>query len=197
MRPSWPALLVACGALALAGCTAGPPAPGPEPAPTSEDAGEPPVVTTLVPEAPAAPDPYIWTYPYEGRISGAGAPGLGYFAPLGNQETHAYLYAVPAGATAMVVELAWSDFNMDLDLEAVPPDCDVITGGGSCVYVQGGAPMAGDTPVRLLITDPALLNQTGDWGLYVWAKNAVNTPFHGAISIFFGIAPSDDYTALQ
>lgn len=197
MRLALPAVALVSAALLLAGCF-GPSAPlEREPAPTAGDAAVPEMVPVSPEEAGLAPQPRVTKYPYEGRITGTGAPGVGYLAPAGAADPHIFAFNVTEGAVALVAELRWESPMHDLDLELAAPGCDVTTGSGACFWVQDGSPGAGDSPVRFVLTDAATLAQPGDWTLYVWAKDAVNTAFDGAISVFYGLGPSDDYTALQ
>lgn len=197
MRLALPALGLA-SALLLAGCFGPAPEPEAEPAPTSGEVGSAPEMVAVSPEeAGLVQAPRRSVFPYEGRITaGTGAPGVGYVAPAGASDPHIFAFNVTEGAVALVAELRWESPMHDLDLELAAPGCDVTTGSGTCFWMQDGGPGAGDSPVRLMVNDAELL-APGNWTLYVWAKDALNTAFDGAVSVFYGLQPSHDYTALD
>jgi hypothetical protein len=144
-----------------------------------------------------APEAWMEVYPFQGRITlGVGAAGAGYFSPTGTEDPHLFFFNVQPGATAIVAEMRWADATQDLDLELLAPSCDPNTGDGGCIFVDGGTIGRGDSPVRFVLTDAALLAMDSDWGVAVWAKNAVQVPFEAAITVFYGGMPADEYTAM-
>lgn len=198
MRAPLALLLLAAGSLVLAGCL-GPSSPPPPQQPERE---RPARVADDQPSAsaPASPEPvqqYV-VFPYNGKLTvGAGAGGVGYVTPLGSMEPHGTVFPVEEGAVAIVAEMRWKDPVSDLDFEVGAPDCDTTTAMGHCFFANGGSPGAGDSPVRTVVSDPAALTQSGDWLLVVWAKDAVNTEYQVVVTVFYGAAPTDDYTAFD
>ncbi|HEV8359597.1 MAG TPA: hypothetical protein VGR28_03980 [Candidatus Thermoplasmatota archaeon] len=195
MRAPLLALLLASLALVVAGCV-GSPQPGPsEPeSPTADLA--PPVADVAAPESEQLKVGIV-VLPFEGKLTvAAGAQGVGYVTPTGNSDAHAFSFPVEEGATAIIAELAWADTTQDLDLELGTPDCDTTAGEGVCAFADAGQAGAGDSPIKLVFTDPEVLQNVGDWKLLVWGKNAVNAEFRGAITVFYNMLPQDDYTAL-
>lgn len=202
MRSLLVALMLTVGAVAFSGCLGAPEAASDQPRPTAQDdAGKdfPEMVPITAEEAGIVAPPRIAVYPFEGRITvGAGMPGVGYATPAsgGGRDAHIYAFVVEPEAVGIIVELRWADPMTDLDLELAAPGCDTTTGMGPCLFAQGGAPGAGDSPVRFVVTEPAVLSQSGNWTMSVWAKNAANAQFDGVVSVFYGLPPSEDYTAL-
>jgi hypothetical protein len=137
-------------------------------------------------------------YPFKGHLTTSlGAQGVGYLSPTGSQDTHGWNFAVDTDAVAIVAELRWADKTMDLDLELGSPNCDSTTGSGTCMFADKGAPGSGDTPVKIVFQDPKALAQAGSWKIFVWGKDAVNTDFDAAVTVFYGVGPTDGYTAFH
>jgi len=185
--------VLAAAMLLAAGCLGSAPASDP---PRRTQSATPPAFTTPLPENVSAPEPSYLMYPFLGSLTlAAGATGVGYVSPTGTMDRHVFRFPVMEGATGLVVELRWDDAMTDLDLEFGTPDCDSNAGTGMCAFVDGGTIGAGDAPVRVAFTDPATLNTTGDWFLSVWGKDAVQTKFETAATVFYGMAPPDNFTA--
>lgn len=195
--------LLLAGSVAFAGCLGAPEPVQPSDAedPASTDSAATSDLAAGAVQPPQGPPPQMAILPFAGRITlSVGAQGMGYFSPTGSQDPHAFVFPVglrEQTVMAIVAELRWPNNQNDLDMELAPPGCDMSTGLGPCVFVQGGTAGNGDSPVKFVLTDPGLLALTGDWHLQVWAKNAVATNFDGVITVFYGMAPSDDYTALE
>lgn len=188
------ALVLVVAPLAFAGCIG-----SPEPAPPAEQptAQALPPTTTVDVNQEEAQGPAMVVFPYTGKITaGAGVAQVGYVSPTGSMDAHIFHFAVAEGAVAVVAELAWSNPVHDLDLEIGTPDCDTTMGSGMCVFANGGNPGSGDSPVRIVIADAAMLAKTGEWKMLVWAKDALNADFTATASVFYGVPPADDYTAL-
>jgi hypothetical protein len=195
MRASVIALLAAAGGLVLAGCL-GSPAPLPS-SPTPQAPPDDGANAAPAPPAPEAPKlPGYLVYPFTGKITAAvGNDQIAYLSPTGSQDPHVFHFNVSSGAIAIVAELAWDNSVNDLDLTVGSPSCDHLT-KGTCLTAGGGSPGQGDTPVKLVIKDQGQLNETGDWTLAVWAKDAVNQDFRAAVTVFYLLPPPDNYSAL-
>lgn len=197
---SLPLLLVAAGALVLAGCLGpsnAPPAQGGQGGQPEQPAAAQGGASQVTEPVRNATGPTEVLFPFKGHITlGAGADGVGYVTPTGSADAHAWTFKVAPNATAIVAELRWADATQDLDLELGTPDCDSTMGTGTCVFDAKGAPGSGDSPVKIVFTDPAALAKAGDWKLFVWGKDAVNADFAAAATVFYGAMPPEGYTAL-
>lgn len=185
--------LLLAGILAVAlvaGCVGAPRSGGPEasPSPTAQAPVAPPGSEVPVSAEPApvppADDGALFVFPIHGKLTAAArAPAAAYVSPTSAMDPRNFPFTVDPGAAWLWVDLFWSTSVFDLDVQIVPPGCDVATGQGPCLMLDEGAPGAGDSPIHLNITDPQLLGLTGTWYAIVWAKAAVNTSFDGAISV--------------
>jgi hypothetical protein len=188
------ALVLVVAPLALAGCI-GSSAPPSTETTQADPPNRPAPRVDLPEEEPAA---VMVVYPFAGKITAsAGASQVGYVSPTGSVDEHVFLFPVQVGTTAIVAELSWPTPVHDLDLELGTPDCDSTMGTGTCVFSEGGMPGAGDSPVKIVFDDPQILANAGDWKLLVWAKDAVNTEFTAAVTVFYAGAPAADYTAIE
>lgn len=197
MRLLLPGTAITLAVLALAGCLG---SPAPEPVqPEQPASGERLQAPTHPVEAAPAEPGRIGkeVFPFSGKMTtGVGAGGVGYLSPTGSLDPHQFAFPVDAGAVAIVAELAWDNRAMDLDIALNAPSCDPTMGSGACVFADGGSPGAGDSPVRIVLQDPAALNETGEWRITIWAKSAVNVDFRTVVTVFYGLPPSADYTGL-
>lgn len=189
--------------------------PTPTPAPSSEPAKPSPAASTSTsaspPASPAPPaPPRIDVLAWNGTITGAGAsppagPACCVWRNAQSENTDAS-FDVPAGIKGLVVELAWTDAAIDLDLqvlggdyvETIPPDpaaAEPSTHTGHAWSMTEGTPGAPDGHARLVLTDAEAL-VTGTWAWRVGAKGGASAiPFSVHVSLFHDTTPAEDYTA--
>lgn len=195
MRAAWWSSLLCL--LLAAGCAEpsapaapGPADAGPDPSPAVPDK------PTLV-EAVVAEDGRLQraTFHGEGHV---GAEAVTYLAGPMDTEGWQLEFPVAAGATAVVVEVAWNDTVQDLDavlggangcFDHVPfpefvAECmvDLVRGDGTYGYwwnKEGSVGMP-DSPSRIVATGPQLQDAgEGTWTAYIWSKDVnVELGFH-------------------
>jgi len=208
LRPrSAVAALALTGALLLAGCTGS----SPEPAPTNggNNGNNPTPTSGGNPGGPGngtGPGNHttggnatnitagITVFAFNGQLTlSGGAPQVVYVnaGVLPGLDHPGAPFHVDEGASAIYVELVWSDKTMDLDMFL---DSDL--NGTSVAQSVGGTHGSGDPPAIIQFEDASKL-ASGDWQVRVFAKDAVNTQYKGAISVFYGGEPiPPGYTAL-
>lgn len=157
--------------LVLAGCV-------------SADAGEPLAGAASGAEAAALalPRPQL----FEGSLQLAAGAAQNYLFPTTAVEPNSFLATIPPSATALVVELRWSNPANDLDVI-------VYDSAGARTYLDGGAHGTGDSPMKVVL--PAGAFPTGDVLLRVAAKLSVAESYELAVTPFEGGEPADDFTA--
>lgn len=190
------------------------PVSAPPPArPTSPPPSSTPPATTPTPAAPtepapAAPAPRITVLAWNGTLTGAGVsastPGgeICCASATPANENADVEFDVPAGLKGIVVELAWTDTQFDLDLLAAAPDYDPTPAPpapytGHRWLAAGGAPGQPEGRATIAIVDEAALALTGGWGVHASPKGPANAvAFALYVSLFHDEAPASGYTAV-
>lgn len=171
--------------LAAAGCV-GTDAEKPEPAPIERAGADPPAE-----DAPAEEMPASHTAQLNGSVTGVGQPTVGWVAPQGENR---HEFEVMANVTALVVEVWW-DAPVQLDVQVEVPveycePADPVGLTGSCNQPEPAT--SGTSPARIVVTDAAMLAQTGTWTLSVWARDAPGgATFTAYATTFHGTPPTN------
>lgn len=174
-------------ATALAGCTAEPP---PQPLPAPAQPPQPPPANATVPESNGTVEVSF----FNGTAAGVTVPGVGALGAPGSEP--GTTFEVKAGATAIVVEVAW-DSGDKLYLFVDPPCRDEDPTGASNACPTPDRDMDGQSPARVETADPVFLNMTGTWSFAAFPElNAQGVPFTAAVSVFYGMLPEPTYSAL-
>lgn len=179
---------LAVTAVALAGCTAEPP---PEPLPTPAPPPGP-----APPTEPAEPEPdgTVEVSLFNGTAAGVTAPSVGALGAPGSEP--GTTFEVKAGATAIVVEVAWETGDK-LYLFVDPPCRDEDPTGATTDCPTPDRDMDGQSPARVETVDPAFLNMTGAWSFAAFPEaNVQGAAFTAAVSVFYGMVPEATYSAL-
>lgn len=210
------AMVVCVVGLALAGCLgdeAAPDPPGTSPADSPADPA--PDSAEGAVEATLAADGRVLraTFASRGRMGVEVAPGI-----AGPQDSDGWQlrFPVEAGATAVVVEVAWNDTVQDLDAylagakdcyDRVPfPDMAVVC-LGDLVAADGtyglwwnrdGAVGQPDSPSRIVATGAQLADAgTGTWQAHTWAKDAsADLEFHVFATVLYDGSDPAAFTAV-
>jgi hypothetical protein len=191
--------------LLLSGCLATTPASSPTHPPLPPADGGRLVVTPLGARV---------LFHVEGRMGAEAASKIaGFVNPATSNAT--LPFQVHAGAVAVVAELAWLDPASDLDLQLFSPAFCPDVKDPSC-FVRGyfgdaagtgtwrneaGEVGAGDSPARLRLGPAELASvpcstEACGWQLAAWAKATPGTTFELHVTVFYGEAPAQDYTAI-
>lgn len=182
----------------------------PPPADPEPSAGAPASGPDPMPSSVAAPPPRIEVVGWNLTFTGAGAsPPAGPACCVWRtaQGETSMAFELPEGAKALVVELAWSDAAIDLDLqllgadyaETVPPEpngAETAFHAGHMWSATQGAPGSPDSHTVILVTEVEAL-VAGSWGWRVGAEGpAKDLAFSVHASIFLDAAPPEGYSAV-
>lgn len=122
---------------------------------------------------------------FAGNLKLAAGAANNYAFPTNSVEPIEFTATVPANATALVVELRWTNAANDLDVILYGPE-DKRT------FLDGGSPGAGDSPMKVVLAQGEF--PTGDVLFRVVAKASVAESFELAVTPFEGIVPAEDFT---